>query len=356
MKKLISVIEEIENHLKTIEAPLRDKIERMRALEEETSLSSFWSLPDASLKTKELSEIKDFLSPYLNLLKEKDELKGLLSLGEDPEILQELYQKKDTLQENIENIKLVYAFSGKHDESNAILSIHPGAGGTESCDWAGMLFRMYLRWAEIKGHKTKVLDLLAGDIAGIKSVDFLITGRNAYGWLKGEKGIHRLVRISPFDSNKRRHTSFASIFVMPEITDPIEINIKDEDLKIDVFRSSAPGGQHVQKTESAVRITHIPTGIVTSCQNERSQHQNKANALKVLYSKLYEYQQEEKRKELEKIGGEKMSIGWGSQIRSYVFCPYTMVKDHRTQEETGNIKAVMDGEIDCFLKAELMKT
>ncbi len=275
-------------------------------------------------------------------------------MAEDPEIQEELKHKAERVLVSLDELKFLYSFSGSHDKSNAIVSIHPGAGGTESCDWVSMLFRMYLRWGESKGYKIKILDLLPGDEAGTKSVVFLIDGKNAYGWLKREKGIHRLVRISPFDSNKRRHTSFASIFVMPEITDQIEINIKDEDLKIETFRSTGAGGQHVNVTDSAVRITHIPTGIVTSCQNERSQHQNRTNALKVLYSRLYEYHEEERRKELEKIGGEKKSIGWGSQIRSYVFCPYTMVKDHRTQVETGNIKAVMDGEIDEFLKAELL--
>ncbi|MEW6102819.1 MAG: peptide chain release factor 2 [bacterium] len=353
MKGLIEAIKEIEKQIEDIGKGLLEKIERKEALEKEEALPSFWDSIEASKKIKELSEIRDFLSPYLKVLKEKEEIKDLASLGEDPEILKELNEKKERLLKEISDVKFLYAFSGKHDRDNAIISIHPGAGGTESCDWAGMLFRMYLRWAELKGYKTKILDLLAGDEALIKSVVFLISGRNAYGWLKKEKGIHRLVRISPFDSNKRRHTSFASVFVMPEITDPIEVDIKDEDLKIDTFRASAPGGQHVQKTESAIRITHIPTGIVVSSQNERSQHQNKANALKVLYLRLYEHYEEKREEELKKIGGEKKAIGWGSQIRSYVFCPYTMVKDHRTQEETGNIRAVMDGEIDCFLKAEL---
>ncbi|MEW6481575.1 MAG: peptide chain release factor 2 [bacterium] len=354
MKELIGAIGKIERQVEEIEKGLIEKIKRKETLEKEETLSSFWDSPNAGKKIKELKDLRDFLSPYLKVLKEKDELKDLLSLGEDPEILDELNKKKDNLLREIEEVKFLYAFSGKHDKDNAIISIHPGAGGTESCDWAAMLFRMYLRWAETKGYKTRILDLLAGDETGISSVVFIIEGRNAYGWLKGEKGIHRLVRISPFDANKRRHTSFASVFVMPEITDPIEVDIKDEDLKIDTFRSSAPGGQHVQKTESAIRITHIPTGIVVSSQNERSQHQNKANALKVLYSRLYEYYEEKRQEDLQKIGGEKKAIGWGSQIRSYVFCPYTMVKDHRTGEETGNIKGVMDGEIDCFLKAELL--
>jgi peptide chain release factor 2 len=274
-------------------------------------------------------------------------------LAEDEEIEKELRKEIERLSLRAEDLEILYAFSGKHDKSNAIVSIHPGAGGTESCDWANMLLRMYLRWAENRGYKTEVLELLPGDEAGIKSATFLIKGKNAYGWLKAEKGIHRLVRISPFDANRRRHTSFASVFVMPEITDPVEVKIKDEDLKIETFRASGPGGQHVNVTDSAVRITHIPTGIVVSCQNERSQYQNRQNALKVLYSRLYSHYEEEKKRELEKISGEKKKIEWGSQIRSYVFHPYTMVKDHRTGFSTGAGKAVMDGDIDGFLKAEI---
>jgi len=319
IKELISEIEGIEGQIEEIGKSLKGKKERKEVLERETSLSSFWDSPDAGSKIKELQDLKEELTPYLALLKEKDELKELVPLGEDPEILKELQKQKEKLLKEIEGVKLSYAFSGRHDKDNAIFSIHPGAGGTESCDWAGMLFRMYLRWADKNGYKTRILDLIPGEEAGIKSVVFLIKGKNAYGWLKGEKGIHRLVRISPFDANKRRHTSFASIFVMPEITDPIEVNIKDEELKIETFRSTGPGGQHVNVTDSAVRITHIPTGIVASCQNERSQHQNRANALKVLYSRLYEYYETKRKKELEKIGGEKKAIAWGSQIRSYVF-------------------------------------
>ncbi len=243
--------------------------------------------------------------------------------------------------------------SGKYDSKNAILTLHAGAGGTEAQDWVSMLLRMYTRWAEDKGYKVTVLDMLAGDEAGIKSVTILVEGPNAYGYLKSEKGVHRLVRISPFDAAGRRHTSFASADVMPEIDDDVEIEIKPEDLKIDTFRSSGAGGQHVNKTESAIRITHIPTGIVVSCQNERSQQSNRNTAMKILKAKLFEIHQEEQQKELDKIRGVQKEIGWGSQIRSYIFHPYSLVKDHRTNVEIGDVQAVMDGKIDEFINSYL---
>jgi peptide chain release factor 2 len=331
-----------------------EKISRISSLKEEVTDSLFWEKPDSQKKVAELSTLEKGCAPYFSLETEKNEIKELFSLADDEEILKELDQKAESLLNKANELSITYALSGKHDESNAIVTIHPGAGGTESCDWAQMLLRMYLRWAERKGYKTQMLELQPGDGSGVKSATFLILGKYVYGWLKREKGIHRLVRISPFDANKRRHTSFASVFVMPEITDPIEVEIDEADLRIETFRSSSAGGQHVNKTDSAVRITHIPTGIVASCQNERSQYQNKVNALKVLYSRLYEQQEEERQKELEKIGGEKKDIAWGSQIRSYVFQPYTQVKDHRTGFLVGNGKAVMDGELDGFLMAELM--
>ncbi len=331
-----------------------ERLSKISSLKEEIKDPLFWEKQDSQKKAAELSSLEKTCAPYFAAEAEKNEIKGLLSLGEDEEILKELSQKTESLLNKANELSITYALSGKHDESNAIISIHPGAGGTESCDWAQMLLRMYLRWTERKGYKTQMLELLPGDVAGIKSTTFLILARYAYGWLKKEKGIHRLVRISPFDANKRRHTSFASVFVMPEITDPIEVEIDEADLKIDTFRSSGAGGQHVNKTDSAIRITHIPTGLVASCQNERSQYQNKENALKVLYSRLYEQQEGERKKELEKIGGEKKDIAWGSQIRSYVFQPYTQVKDHRTGFTVGNGKAVMDGELDGFLLSELM--
>ncbi len=249
--------------------------------------------------------------------------------------------------------ELELLLNGPYDKNNAILEIHSGAGGTESQDWASMLLRMYTRWAEKKGYQVEILDYLAGEEAGIKSVTLLIKGHNAYGYLKAEKGIHRLVRISPFDASGRRHTSFASCEVIPEINDDIEIEIRPEDIRVDTFRASGAGGQHVNKTSSAVRITHIPTGIVVSSQAQRSQIQNREQAMKMLRAKLYQKQLEEQEKQLAEIRGEQKEIGWGSQIRSYVFHPYSMVKDHRTNVETGNVQAVLDGEIDEFIDAYL---
>lgn len=245
--------------------------------------------------------------------------------------------------------------SGEHDRANAILSIHPGAGGTESQDWAEMLLRMYLRWAERRGYKTEITDYQPGEGAGIKDATITVSGEYAYGYLRAEKGVHRLVRISPFDANKRRHTSFVSVNIVPEIEDDIKIEIDEEDLRIDTYRSSGAGGQHVNKTDSAVRITHIPTGIVVQCQNERSQHKNKATAMKILRSHLYKAEEEKQRERLEKIQGEKKEIGWGNQIRSYVLHPYRLVKDLRTKVEVGNADAVLDGEIDMFIEAFLLK-
>ena len=243
--------------------------------------------------------------------------------------------------------------NGEYDNNNAILSIHPGAGGTESQDWTEMLYRMYVRWAERRGFKVQVLDYLDGDEAGIKSVTMLISGENAYGYLKSEKGVHRMVRISPFDASGRRHTSFSAVEIMPEVDNDTNIEVEDKDLKVDTYRASGAGGQHVNKTESAVRITHLPTGIVVQCQNERSQIQNRATAMKMLISRLVEEKIKEQEAEIARLQGEQQEIGWGSQIRSYVFHPYTMVKDHRTNYEKGNIGAVMDGEIDEFINAWL---
>jgi peptide chain release factor 2 len=282
----------------------------------------------------------------------------LLQLGKeenDVSVIDEIRDKLSNVEHQIRKLEFKQALSGKHDRSNAFLSINPGAGGTESCDWASMLLRMYLRWAEHQGYKTNIIDFLPGEEAGIKGVTVHVTGDYAYGYLKAEKGIHRLVRISPFDANKRRHTSFASVFVVPEVED-IEVEINEEDLKIDTYRSSGPGGQHVNVTDSAVRITHIPTGIVVTCQNDRSQHKNKANAMRVLRARLYEYYQEQQRKELAKLEGEKKEIAWGSQIRSYVFQPYTLVKDHRTNLEIGDVQRVMDGDITPFIEAYLFGT
>ena len=259
------------------------------------------------------------------------------------------------LQKEIEKLEINTLLSGRYDKNNAILTIHPGAGGTESCDWAQMLYRMYARWASDNGYELKELDYLDGEEAGIKSVTFLIKGVYAYGYLKGEMGVHRLVRISPFDSGGRRHTSFASVEVLPEITEDTQININPDDLRVDTYRASGAGGQHVNKTSSAVRITHLPTNIVVSCQSERSQIQNRETAMKMLKSKLLNLKEKEHKDKIEDLKGNQMDIAWGSQIRSYVFCPYTMVKDHRTNYEVGNVQSVMDGNLNDFIDAYLKK-
>jgi peptide chain release factor 2 len=268
--------------------------------------------------------------------------------------LKDAEQGIDELLSEIDEIELTSILSQEEDRNNAIMTIHPGAGGTESQDWAQMLMRMYIRWAERKGFKVEVVDLQSGEEAGIKSVTLTISGQYAHGYLKGEAGVHRLVRISPFDANKRRHTSFAAVLVYPEISEDIEIDIKDDDLKIDTFRASGAGGQHVNKTSSAVRITHIPTGIIVSCQNERSQHKNKATALKIIKARLHAIKKKEQDEKLEGFIGEKKDIAWGSQIRSYTLQPYQLIKDHRTGYETGNVNAVLDGAIDNFIKEFLL--
>ena len=264
--------------------------------------------------------------------------------------MKEIKKEIDSLKEDIENIELQTLLSGKHDKNNAIMTIHPGAGGTESQDWAQMLMRMYMRWAERCGYTVQVVDIQPGDEAGIKSVTVTVSGEYAYGYLKSEAGVHRLVRISPFDANKRRHTSFASVILCPELEEDIDIEIKDDDIKMDTFRASGAGGQHVNKTSSAVRLTHIPSGIIVSCQNERSQHKNKAFALKILKARLYDLEIKAKEKKMEDLVGDKKDIAWGSQIRSYVLQPYQMVKDHRTLLEVGDVNSVLDGNIDKFLR------
>ncbi len=270
-------------------------------------------------------------------------------------LLSEIQGELNRIEKELGGFELQSMLSGEHDRANAILSIHPGAGGTESQDWAEILLRMYLRWAERRGYKTEITDYQPGEGAGIKDATITVSGEYAYGYLRSESGVHRLVRISPFDANKRRHTSFASVHAIPEIEDDIQIEIDETELRIDTYRSSGAGGQHVNKTDSAVRITHIPTGIVVQCQNERSQHKNKATATKILRSKLYKLEEEKQKEKLEEIQGEKKDIGWGNQIRSYVLHPYRMVKDLRTRVETGNADAVLDGEIDNFIEAFLLK-
>lgn len=281
---------------------------------------------------------------------------GLVELAleeNDESVIDEVDGSFNEIKNRFEKLKLQTLLKGEYDRNDAIFTLHAGAGGTEAMDWVQMLLRMYTRWAEKNNYQTRILDLLEGEEAGIKSVTVEVTGENAYGFLKSEKGVHRLVRISPFDASGRRHTSFASMEVMPVMDDSVEIDIDPDDIKMDVFRSSGAGGQHVNKTSSAVRLTHIPTGIVVTCQNERSQHQNRETAMKMLYAKLLELKEREKQQKINEIKGEQMDIAWGSQIRSYIFCPYTLVKDHRTGYEDANVEKVMDGEIDEFISAYL---
>ena len=299
------------------------------------------------------------LEQIASLEKAASDLEALVELVEefsDEELESELENKLKTFEKNLEDVRLTTLLNGKYDSYNAILTLHAGAGGTEAQDWTEMLFRMYQMYAEKQGWKITIYDILDGDEAGIKSITFLVEGENAYGYLKCEKGVHRLVRISPFDSNARRHTSFASLEVMPQIQEAPEIEIRPEDLKVDTYRRSGAGGQHVNKTESAIRITHIPTGIIVACQTERSQIQNRETAMSMLYSKLVEKQEQEEMEKLNQIRGEIKKIEWGSQIRSYVFQPYTMVKDHRTNYETSDINAVMNGDIQQFINTYLIKS
>lgn len=300
--------------------------------------------------------MKAKVETYEKLLSDLEDLKVLNELGieeQDESVIPEVKQELERLKDAYGKLKLETLLNGLYDRNNAIMTLHAGAGGTEAQDWVQMLLRMYTRWAEDHDYEVRTLDYLDGDEAGIKSVTIQIIGENAYGYLRSEKGVHRLVRISPFDASGRRHTSFASVDVMPELDDEIEVEIRPEDLKIDTYRSSGAGGQHVNKTESAVRITHIPTGIVVSCQNERSQIQNRETAMKMLKAKLLELKEREQKEKIEDLKGVQMDIAWGSQIRSYVFCPYTMVKDHRTNYETGDVDAVMDGDLDKFIHAYL---
>jgi len=318
---------------------------------------NFWDDQQEAQKIiNESNALKEMVNGYRELESQQEDLEVTYELAKeenDQELKEELEAELEGFTEKLNEYELQLLLNGPYDANNAILELHPGAGGTESQDWCSMLLRMYTRWGEKKGFKVETLDYLPGDEAGVKSVTLLFKGHNAYGYLKAEKGIHRLVRISPFDAAGRRHTSFVSCEVMPEIDDNIEVEVRSEDLRVDTYRASGAGGQHINKTSSAVRITHIPTGIVVSCQSERSQIQNREQAMKMLKAKLYQKEVEEKEKQLAEIRGEQKEIGWGSQIRSYVFHPYSMVKDHRTNVETGNVQAVMDGEIDPFIDAYL---
>lgn len=317
----------------------------------------FWDEPDISnRKMKELKSLKDVVDTINGLRSQYEDIEALIEMGyeeEDPEMAAEIRGELDTFVDTFERIRIDTLLSGEYDKYNAILKLNAGAGGTESCDWCGMLYRMYTRWAERRGFTIDVLDYLDGDEAGIKSVTFQVNGENAYGYLKSEKGVHRLVRISPFNAQGKRQTSFVSLDVMPDIEDDMDIEINDDDLRIDTYRSSGAGGQHINKTSSAIRITHLPSGIVVQCQNERSQFQNKDKAMQMLKAKLYMLRQEENAEKLSGIRGEVKEIGWGNQIRSYVLQPYTMVKDHRTEEESGNADGVLDGALDPFINAYL---
>ena len=321
---------------------------------------SFWDDPEgAQVVIEEANRLKRSVAGVVSFQGELDDLQAMLELvdesegEESDEYEKELETTIPPLVEKLDRLELASFLGGKLDSNNAILSIHAGAGGTESCDWAEMLLRMYTRWAERSDYKVEIQELSDGEEAGISRATIRLEGLNAYGYAKAERGVHRLVRISPFDSNSRRHTSFCAVDVIAEVDDDIDIDIKDEDLRVDTYRSSGKGGQHVNKTDSAVRLTHLPTGIVSACQAERSQHKNRATAMKMLKSKLYEKYEDEKRSEMERFYGEKGDIGWGNQIRSYVFQPYQLVKDLRTGVETGNVQAVMDGDLDAFVHAWL---
>jgi len=331
--------------------------EKLAELEKETLKDDFWQDKERFTRVnQEISRLKRKIDPWTQMIRELSESLELadMAMGDgDMDVMAEVCDSVEGFRNRFNDLENMELLSGEDDALNAFITIHPGAGGTESQDWANMLFRMYYRWSEKKGLTSDVIDYTPGEEAGIKSCILLVKGEHSYGLLKGESGVHRLVRISPFDSNSRRHTSFASVEVMPEISGDIEIEINDDDLKIDTYRSSGAGGQHVNKTDSAVRITHLPTGIVVQCQNERSQHKNKAFAMKVLKARLYELQRKEQEEKKQEMMGEKKDISWGNQIRSYIFQPYTLVKDHRTGIETGSVEYVFDGDIDRFIYAYL---
>lgn len=336
---------------------LANKKEKVAELENIVSDPNFWDDPEQSQRIlKEIKYLKDQIEAYQAIKQAYEDVEILIEMGieeADTETVEEATELYKGFVEAYDTLRINTLLSGEYDKNNALLTLHAGAGGTESCDWVSMLLRMYQRWAEKKGYQVEMLDYLEGEEAGIKSVTIQINGENSYGYLKSEKGVHRLVRISPFDASGRRHTSFASCDVLPEIDEDVAININPEELRIDTYRSSGAGGQHVNTTDSAIRITHLPTGTVVQCQNERSQHKNKERAMKMLRAKLFELKQQEQMDKIQGIRGEIKEIGWGSQIRSYVMHPYNLVKDHRTNEETGNVTSVMDGYLDPFINTYL---
>ncbi len=349
------LLESLEEKLKTLRDAIKvdDKKKELINLEKETLKEGFWTESENSSKIlSKMKHLKADINKYDSIVKEYEDACTYLELAQEENDLESYKEAKNlsnTLQENLERLEVNTLLSEEYDVNNAIVTIHPGAGGTESQDWALMLYRMYSRWVQHMDFTMEVLDYQDGEEAGVKSVSFLVKGEYAYGYLKGESGVHRLVRISPFDANSRRHTSFAAVEVLPEISDEINIQIKPEDIEMDVYRASGAGGQHVNKTSSAVRLRHIPTGIVVTCQTERSQMQNRENAMKMLKAKLYKLEKDNYNKMMNNIKGETTDNSWGNQIRSYVFCPYTLVKDHRTGHETSNVQAVMDGKIDDFI-------
>ena len=333
------------------------KKERIAELSRYMEAPDFWDDPERSQKmTKELKSLEDTVKSYTTLSTQYDDISELIEMGyeeNDPEVIPVIRESLDEFTTNLEALRLSTLLNGEYDKNNAIIRLNAGAGGTEACDWSSMLYRMYTRYADRNGFSVEVLDMLDGDEAGIKSVTFQVNGENAYGYLKSEKGVHRLVRISPFNAAGKRQTSFVSCDVMPEIEEDLDVEINDDDLRIDTYRSSGAGGQHINKTSSAIRITHLPTGIVVTCQNERSQFQNKDKAMQMLKAKLYMLKQQENEEKISGIRGEVKDIAWGNQIRSYVLQPYTMVKDHRTGASSGNAGAVLDGDIDLFISAYL---
>ena len=362
-------LDQFKTELNSYDEPLKEvrdsldlsfKEQRIEELERKMEEPGFWDDPEkAQEQMKELGSLKDDRDTYNKLVSDRDDMFTLIEMGyeeNDASVIPEIGEMLEEFKKSFDDIRIKTLLSGEYDKCNAILKLNAGAGGTEAMDWCGMLYRMYTRYAERKGFTVEELDFLEGDEAGVKSVTFQVNGTNAYGYLKSEKGVHRLVRMSPFNANGKRQTSFVSCDVMPDIEDDIDIEIKDEDIRIDTYRSSGAGGQHINKTSSAIRITHFPTGIVVTCQNERSQFQNKDKAMQMLKAKLYMLAQEEQMAKLSGIRGEVTDIAWGNQIRSYVMQPYTMVKDHRTNEETAQVNSVLDGNLDAFINAYLKQT